>query len=65
MLTRIIGSALSPTPTPRAPWVEIGQLSREVCSLLSRFLILLFGLHAVAKMSGLELKHQCTGQDGP
>lgn len=24
-----------------------------------------FGLHSVAKMSGLELKHQCTGRVGP
>lgn len=53
------------SPPLRHPGIEIGQLSRELCSLLSRFLIVPFGLHLVAKMSGLNLKHQCTGQGGP
>lgn len=47
---------------PRVPWILIGHLSRE---LLSRFLIAPFGLYSVAKIWGLELKHQCTGQGWP
>lgn len=58
-------SSPSFSPPLRHPGIEIGQLSRELCSLLSRFLIVPFGLHSVAKMSGLDLKHQCTGQGGP
>lgn len=50
---------------PRTPWILIGQLSRELCSLLSRFLITPFRLYSVAKIWGLELKHQRTGQGWP
>lgn len=51
-------------PIPRTPWISTGQLSRELRSLLNRFLIAPFGFYSVAKMLGLP-PNCAVGRAGP